>query len=234
MYGKSFGKWFGILALVAAGALLFNLSSCARDQELTAISVTPAIENFGSSSTPVMDDQGANVQLRALGFYNHPSVTKDITDQVTWTSNTPELATVSATGLLTATGQACGGSLISATSQTNASTGGRSSSGAIVTGYMTANVICFSGGSGSGPALTVQFDTDNGLASGTVTSNPTGLNCTSLCAADFPSGTPLTLTATPGTGSSFFSWTGCQSQPNVNPCTLTLTENTTVTVTFSP
>lgn len=230
MNGKSFGKWFGFVALSAVGVLLLNLSSCARDQELTSISITPSIENFGSSTTPVIDDQGANVQLRALGSYIHPSVTKDITDQVTWNSNTPQLATVSATGLVTATGQACGGSLVSATVQTNESAGGRNSSGAIVTGYMTANVICFSGGSGSGPALTVQFE---GNGTGTVTSDPPGLNCTGLCTGEFASGTFVTLTATPTGGSTFASWLNCDSQTNVNPCTLTLTSSRAVQVTFN-
>jgi hypothetical protein len=85
------------------------------------------------------------VQLRALGSYIHPPVTKDITNQVVWTSNTPQMVMVSSTGLITATGQACGGTIISATVTTNHSSGAISSNGALVTGSMTANVVCPTG-----------------------------------------------------------------------------------------
>ena len=124
----------------------------------------------------VSADAGSQVQLRALGTYLHPPVTKDITNQVTWTSNTPQMFTISSTGLLTATGLSCGGTLVSATVSTNADGSGVSSSGAIVTGYMTANVICYSSTTGSGggsqPTLTVTFP---GTGLGTVSSSPLGL-----------------------------------------------------------
>jgi hypothetical protein len=129
---------FAILCLV-------ELPSCGHDQQLVDISIQPATETFGAATIPVSADAGLNVQLRALGDYIHPPVTKDITDQVTWASNDTQMVTVSSTGLLTATGVACGSSLVSATVNTNKSTGNLSSSGAIVTGYMTANVVCFTG-----------------------------------------------------------------------------------------
>ncbi|HKN49535.1 MAG TPA: Ig-like domain-containing protein, partial [Actinomycetota bacterium] len=71
-----------------------------------------------------------------------------------------------------------------------------------------------------------------GTGSGTVTSSPTGINCGATCSASFASGTQVTLTATPASGSTFDGWTGggCAS---TNPCTLTLTANTTVTARFS-
>src|SRR5205823_5100578 len=71
-----------------------------------------------------------------------------------------------------------------------------------------------------------------GTGSGTVTSSPTGINCGATCSASFASGTQVTLTATPARGSTFDGWTGggCAS---TNPCTLTLTANTTVTARFS-
>jgi len=52
------------------------------------------------------------------------------------------MVTVDATGMLTATGQTCGTTLVTATVTTNHSTGNIDSSGAIVTGTMTANVVC--------------------------------------------------------------------------------------------
>jgi hypothetical protein len=123
----------------------FALVSCGHDQELVSIDVEPNTETFGSANTPVPADVGLNVQLKALGTYIHPPVTKDITNQVIWSSNTPQMVTVNSTGLITATGLACGNTLISATVKTNKSAGGLSSSGAIVAGTMTANVTCFTG-----------------------------------------------------------------------------------------
>ena len=131
-----------LVGLFLAAFLLSTMSACGHDQQLESITVIPAVENFGSTKTPLMDDAGLNVQLRALGSYIHPPVTKDITSQVTWTSNTPQMVTVDANGVITATGLACGGTIISATIVTNHSDGAISSTGALVTGSMTANVIC--------------------------------------------------------------------------------------------
>jgi len=119
--------------------------SCGHEQELVSIAIAPSTETFGSANTPVIDDKGLFVQLRAIGTYIHPPVTKDITSQVTWSSNTPQMITVDASGVITATGLACGSTLVSATVTTNKSAGNLSSSGAIVTGTMTANVTCFTG-----------------------------------------------------------------------------------------
>jgi hypothetical protein len=229
------GKWWSILVLVAVAGLLLGGNGCGRDQQLVSIQIQPAVETFGSSTTPVIDNAGAQVQLRALGTYIHPPVTKDITNQVTWTSNTPQMFTVDSTGLLTATGESCGATLISATLTTNTSAGGLSSSGALVTGFMTANVVCFtsSGGGGTGsPVLTLTFA---GMGAGNVASSPPGLSCSSPapCLTQYASGTAVTLTAS-ATGSSVFgSWAGCDSSVNTNPCTLTLTGNRIVTLTFN-
>jgi hypothetical protein len=130
------------LSFVLVYAAALSLPSCGHDQELVSISIQPTTETFGSATIPVFQDAGLNVQLRAIGSYIHPPVDKDITNQVIWSSNTPQMVTVNSTGLITATGMACGNTLISATVKTNSSAGGLSSSGAIVTGTMTANVVC--------------------------------------------------------------------------------------------
>jgi len=144
------GKWLSVIALVVVASALLTVS-CGHSQQLVSIQIQPATETFGASNIPVQLNAGSQVQLRALGTYIHPPVTKDITDQVTWASNSPQMMTVNATGLLTATGDACGGTLVSATVNTNTSAGGLGSSGAIVTGYMTGNVVCYTGtGGGSG------------------------------------------------------------------------------------
>ena len=123
--------------------LLAALSGCGHDQQLVSITIEPATETFGAETIPVNLDAGLNVQLRALGSYIHPPVTKDITNQVTWVSNTPDMVTVNATGLITATGHSCGSTIITATVMTNHSTGDIPSTGALVTGSMTARVVCF-------------------------------------------------------------------------------------------
>jgi hypothetical protein len=227
-------KFTGIAILAALGVLLLSLANCGRDQELVGILIQPGAETVGATDTPVIDNAGAQTQLTALGSYIHPPVTKDITNQVTWVSNTPQMFTVDSTGLLTATGQSCGSTLVSATVTTNKSAGGISSSGAIVVGYMTASVVCFTGsGSGAGPAITVSFA---GTGSGTVSSSPTGLICTSPnpCVDSFPAGTALTLTATPTPPSTTGSWQGtCPTTTATDVCTFTVEENTTLTASFN-
>jgi hypothetical protein len=221
-------KWFS-LTLVCA--VVFLMPSCGYDQQLTDITIQPGTETFGSTTTPVSANAGSSVQLRALGTYIHPPATKDITGQVIWASNTPQLATVSSTGLLTATGRACGGSLVSATFKTNKSSNNVSSSGAIVTGNMTANVVCFTGsGGGGGFSLAVNF---LGAGTGTVSSSALGLICSSPCTiTGFANGTPVTLTATANSGSTFGSWSGCDTTSG-QACTVTMTSSRTVAVTFN-
>ena len=136
MNGLRFFTFAGILLL-----LLWLVPGCGNGQQLVAISVVPTTETFGAANIPVSANAGSQVQLKALGSYIHPPVTKDITNQVTWTSNTPAMVTVSATGLATATGHACGSTLISATVKTN-NDGNENAPGAIVIGTMTANVVC--------------------------------------------------------------------------------------------
>jgi hypothetical protein len=128
--------------LCVAVFLLASLSACGQEQQLESITIIPAVENFGADNIPVSANAGAQVQLRALGSYIHPPVTKDVTNQVVWASNTPDMITVDASGLITATGRSCGGTIISATVTTNHSDGNISSTGALVTGSMQANVIC--------------------------------------------------------------------------------------------
>jgi hypothetical protein len=203
------------------------LLSCGHDQQLTSIAIQPDTETFGSSSTPVQNNAGSTVQLRALGTFIHPPVTKDVTSQVTWSSNTPDMVTVDSSGMLTASGIACGNALVSATVSTGHSTGNIDSAGAIVTGNMTANVVCFTG---TGPAVTVDFA---GTGTGTVSSAPSGLGCSTTCTANFAANSTLTITATPAVGATFGGWAGCDSVFGTS-CTVDLSSSArTVTVTFN-
>ncbi|HEU4743178.1 MAG TPA: hypothetical protein VFS50_16395 [Meiothermus sp.] len=71
-----------------------------------------------------------------------------------------------------------------------------------------------------------------GAGSGTVTSNPSGINCGATCLASFAQGTSVTLTATPAPGSVFAGWSG-GSCSGTGTCTLPLTAAQTVTAAFA-
>ncbi len=70
-----------------------------------------------------------------------------------------------------------------------------------------------------------------GTGAGTVTSTPSGINCGSTCSASYSSGTSVTLTATPATGSTFAGWGGACS--GTGGCTLAMTASRNVTATFN-
>jgi len=216
-------------AITILGCFLAALS-CAHDQQLVGITIQPDAETFGATNIPVPADAGLSVQLRALGHYIHPPVTKDITNEVVWGSNDPQIAIVNSTGLLTAVGNACGGALVSATVATNTSAGGRSSSGALVTSTMNANVVCFSGTTGNNALLTILITP---AGAGTVSVSPTNIICTTNCTLPFAVGAgPITLTAAPSGGSTFAGWTNCLNSSGLQ-CTISaLDADLTVTATF--
>jgi YVTN family beta-propeller protein len=86
----------------------------------------------------------------------------------------------------------------------------------------------------SGTGTTTSFTlnvAEAGTGGGTVTSNPAGINCpTTSCAANFSSGTSVTLTAAPNAGSTFVGWSGACSGGGA--CTVTMNSNQAVTATF--
>lgn len=71
-----------------------------------------------------------------------------------------------------------------------------------------------------------------GQGTGTVSSTPAGLSCTSDCQTLFAQGTTVTLSAIADAGSEFAGWTG--DYVGVNPCELTMDGAKTVTATFAP
>ena len=221
----------GVGALAVLTSILASLS-CARDQQLVGITIEPDTETFGAANIPVPSDAGLAVQLRALGHYIHPPVTKDITNEVVWGSNDPQMVTVNSTGLVTAVGGSCGSTLVSATVQTNSSTGNRTSNGAVVTATMTANVVCFSGSTGNNALLTVIITP---AGDGTVSVSSTGapVTCTANCTLPFAIGAgPITLTAAPNSGHTFTGWTNCLQVSGLQ-CTIPkLDADQTVTANF--
>lgn len=67
---------------------------------------------------------------------------------------------------------------------------------------------------------------------GTVQSEPAGMNCSSTCTTEFVHGVSVTLSASPGSGFAFTGWTGACTGVN-SKCTLSLDQAKNVTATFS-
>ena len=88
-------------------------------------------------------------------------------------------------------------------------------------------------------SVTAQFTADlllsvtkSGSGAGTVTSSPAGINCGATCSTTVASGTSVTLTATPATGSSFAGWNGSGCS-GTSTCTVTMSEARSVTAQFT-
>jgi len=69
-------------------------------------------------------------------------------------------------------------------------------------------------------------------ANGTVTINPSGMNCESTCSINFSSGVSVILTAKANGGYTFSGWTGACS--GTGTCTVIMTAATSVTANFMP
>ena len=76
-------------------------------------------------------------------------------------------------------------------------------------------------------------------ATGTVTSNPAGINCNTACSgtsADFTTGTNVTLTATASVGNTFLGWSSSDAGftcTGTGPCTVNMNIARTVTANFA-
>ena len=73
--------------------------------------------------------------------------------------------------------------------------------------------------------------TKAGTGSGTVTSNPAGINCGADCSEAYNQGTSVTLTATPDSGSTFTGWSGACS--GTGACIVNMTSDKAVTAAFA-
>jgi hypothetical protein len=72
----------------------------------------------------------------------------------------------------------------------------------------------------------------SGTGTGTVTSDPSGINCGSACSYQFTFGTNVILTATPDSGSAFGGWSGDVTDSS-STITITMDSNKSVISTFN-
>jgi hypothetical protein len=227
MNRKWVSKWISILGLVAAAIWLSSLSSCARNQQLEGITISPSAFTYFSPAAP--NSQQTPIPLTAYGSYIHPPETKDITNQVTWGSDQTIVADVTSGGQLTA-GIACGVANISASVFTDHG----NPKGNVVVGYMTVTVQGpASEGCPTGTATqNLSVDVTNGAADGVITSSPAGITCGATCSAPFPTASTVSLTAAPNTGHTFLGWaSGCTSSAGLT-CNVTMNSNVIVSASF--
>lgn len=144
-----------------------------------------------------LSNRGEKAQYIAIGTYAGSTATRDLTDQVKWSTSDSRVATVNSTGLVTASAFCSNiGSSPQATITALAPVG----SGSSLT--ETATFAVGSCGSSSAPSFTVH-EVGEGL--GKVISNPAGIICDGNegCTGNFSLNAPVTLTATPNLGSIF-------------------------------
>ena len=202
-------KWFSIIALIAVATFFLSLSSCGFNQHLVSIQVVPPGTTFNYV--------GASSTFKAMGTYEHPPATTDITDIVTWSVDSQNLVTITDTSLVTAISICGSGNLYASYYDSpNEVTGS-----AFLTGGGAGTATC------NQAVLTVQI-----VGAGTVVDSTGVINCPTTCSADYTLGSQIGLTATPGAGGTFSSWTNCT--PAGNTCTVLLDKDIDVTATFSP
>jgi len=103
-----------LLGVFVLAGLVIPFTSCAVSPSLTSISITP--NAYTAVLAPCGDPQ-VTTNFQAIGSYTRPghaAVTKDITSQVTWTSLTPAMVTVTSAGTATVTCQMYGSTAIEA------------------------------------------------------------------------------------------------------------------------
>jgi uncharacterized protein YjdB len=167
--------------------LVLPIAGCTNTQ-VDSIAVAPTTQTLTVSQT---------VQFTATGTIshgNHPSSTEDVTDQVTWVSQTPSVATVTSTGLATAVG--AGSATITATypglPPANATITVTGSGGTTTGGTVTSLTIIPSSQAVASPSQTTQF-----IAIGTTSTEATE-NLTSV--AIWSSSNPQVATITSNGG----------------------------------
>ena len=94
----------------------------------------------------------------------------------------------------------------------------------------SAQNVSLTGMGSSVPTFTLSVG-EAGAGFGSVSSAPTGITCQPNCSASFNQGTMITLTATPGAGSTFTGWSGACA--GTGTCAVVMSSSQSVTATFS-
>ena len=204
------------------------LNVASGPRALNSISIIPA------NNIQTVYANGQTSQFIAIGAFNASPTTQDVTNQVTWTSSDVDVAVINSTGLATAISCAIqSGCQTVMTASFNDPTSGLITATSNLTTINDPNIAPL-------PSLTVY---EVGQGTGTVVSNPVGINCssggtTASCTANFPITDTVTLTATPtqGTTSVFLGWSSnCNGGVNLNlkTCTVPMANNQTVGAIFA-
>jgi hypothetical protein len=202
-------SWFSIIALVATAGLFLSLSSCGFNQHLVSIQVVPPGATFNSV--------GSSIVFKAMGTYDHPPETKDITNLVTWSVDSQNLVTITDTSLVTAV-SICGSGNLYASYYDSPN-------------QVTGSAFLTGGGAGTA-ACNQAILTVDVVGSGSVVDSTQVIKCPGTCSSDYALGSTIGLTATPGAGASQVTWTNCSSFVG-DTCTVVLNVDTTVTATFN-
>jgi len=129
---------------------------------------------------------------------------------IQWSSSDPTVATISATGRVTALAEGTT-TIVGTDSAGN-----------------TASTVVTVTTQGSLAALSVTLA---GRGMGTVNSNPEGIACGTDCSETYLNGSAITLTAIPAAGSTLTGWSGCDVVSGLT-CTVTMNASRSVTPTF--
>ncbi|HKV81300.1 MAG TPA: hypothetical protein VJP02_24345 [Candidatus Sulfotelmatobacter sp.] len=214
-------KWFGVTALIIAASSLLSLSSCAHNQHLVSINIQPGNGTFFSV------DPNAFFLYKAYGTYIHPPKTVDVTSQVTWQSDNPQVAQFTSAGVVSPN-LGCGVAQIFATMHD--SPNDIVSNQVSITVDGPASLGCPTSGATSVLAVSLTNSGD-----GVVTSGPPGIICGGAavqCTWAFQSGSTVSLTAAPTSPHNFTGWGGCDV-PSGMSCLMTMNGDRVVSASFN-
>jgi hypothetical protein len=181
-------------------------------RSLTSLTIVP-----GKRATSYV---GRFTQLMAIGMYNTEPRVQDVTNEVQWQSSNARITSVDSKGL--AVGSDVGPATITATAKSHAG------------GIITASTVLTQQPETDSAASRTVTVFDAGLGSGTIVSDPPGIECTSGngCSANFAIGATVTLTATPAPGSTFTGWSSNCLPSSASTCSVIVRNNEPVGVIF--